>query len=74
MSPDTQVVPGAQIDPKNSLALLAQFGAEYLVSLSDRPATRGCVEAQIRDCVQRLDAALNELAMLKASQHAGPVG
>ncbi len=72
MIPDIQSAPGASIDPRNSLALLSQFCAEYLVSLNDRPATRGCVEPQIRDCVQRIDAALQELAMLKATS-ANPV-
>lgn len=68
--PEVHAAPGGSADPRNSLSLLAQFGAEYLLTMADRPATRECVNMQMRDCVQRIDAALQELAMLKATQNA----
>lgn len=62
-------------DPRNALALVAQFGAEYLLSFADKPATREAVQVQMKDALARLDVALAELAILKAPKaDDNPVG
>ena len=58
-------------DPRNALSLIAQFGAEYLLTFADKPATRECVSVQLKDAIARVDAALQELSMLKATASAG---
>ena len=60
-------------DPRNALSLIAQFGAEYLLTFADKPATRECVSVQLKDALARVDAALQELSMLKAAADAGAV-
>lgn len=53
-------------DPRNSLALVAQFLAEYLLTFAEKPATREAVQVQVKDALQRLDTALQERAVLVA--------
>ena len=72
MTPNISAAPSGSDDPRNALSLIAQFGAEYLLTFVDKPATRECVSVQLKDAITRVDAALQELAMLKAT-HAGAV-
>lgn len=59
-------------DPRNSLALVAQFLAEYLLTYADKPATREAVQVQVRDALQRLDTALQERAVAIAPRAEAP--
>lgn len=59
-------------DPRNALTLVAQFCADYVTFLSDKPATAGAVQMQMKDAIGRIDAALQQLAMVNASAGAVP--
>lgn len=60
-------------DPQNSLALVAQFLAEYLLTYADKPATREAVQVQVQDALKRLSAALQERAMLMTPRPEGVI-
>lgn len=53
-------------DPRAALLLLTQFVHDYLVSLSDRPATQRAVQVQAKACSERIDAALQAGAQAQA--------